>query len=180
VDRSATYAEIAEKIGLDEGRTRRLIQYATANLLFKEPEQGHVAHTAQSAAIVRDEGLEAMLRHHMEDVYPAGARYTDWISAHPVDHGEPTENGWSLAFNTDKPFFEYIKQDPGRSRNFDKAMGSISVPGGMWDGAHVVRGFDWASLGDATVVDVSLWQCFVNPLLTKPSRSVGDADTSAP
>ena len=34
-------------------------------------------------------------------------------------------------------------------------MSSLSVPGGVFDAAFVVRMFDWSSLGEATLVDVS-------------------------
>lgn len=51
--------------------------------------------------------------------------------------------------------FEYFeKVEPERAERFGLAMNSLSVPGGILDGAHVLHSFDWAGLGTATVVDV--------------------------
>ena len=51
--------------------------------------------------------------------------------------------------------FEYFeKVEPKRAERFGMAMDSLSVPGGVLDSVHVLRSFDWASLGPATVVDI--------------------------
>ena len=47
------------------------MQYAMTNGFFAETKDGHVIHSAQSAAIARDEKLKAVIGHHVEDVYPA-------------------------------------------------------------------------------------------------------------
>lgn len=51
--------------------------------------------------------------------------------------------------------FEYFeKVEPKRAERLGLAMSCLSVPGGLFDSAHVIRTFDWASLGTAAVVDV--------------------------
>ena len=71
LDREIAYADVAEKIGLDEDRIRRVMQYAMTNGFFNESKPGHVVHSASSAAVARDEKLRAMVGHNCEEVYPA-------------------------------------------------------------------------------------------------------------
>ena len=58
-------------MGLDEDRTRRVMQYTMTNGIFKETKPGYVAHTSNSAIVAKDEKVRAMLGHNCEDVYPA-------------------------------------------------------------------------------------------------------------
>ena len=66
-----TYAQIAETVGLDESRTKRVMQHAMTNGFFAQTKGGRVVHSAESAAIARDEKLKALIGHYVEDVYPA-------------------------------------------------------------------------------------------------------------
>lgn len=94
--------------------------------------------------------------HNLEGAYPATCAQADNVTRHPVDEGEANQAGFNEAFATDKPFFDWLQEESqtGRKENFAKAMGGLSVPGGMLDGAILVNQFDWASLGEGTVVDV--------------------------
>ncbi|CAD6592867.1 MAG: hypothetical protein ASARMPREDX12_006536 [Alectoria sarmentosa] len=171
------YAEIAKTVGLDESRTRRIMQYAMTNGFFAETKDGHVIHSAQSAAIARDEKLKAVIGHHVEDVYPAAgypaARVTDQLSAQPIDDEEPTSSGFQLANKTDLTMFEYFEQvEPERAERFGLAMSSLSVPGGIFDGAHVLRAFDWAGLGVATVVDVGGGRGHISRLIAEANQDL--------
>ena len=157
IDSSITYTDLASKIGgQDVFRLQRVIHYAILNGLFFEPQPGHVAHSSLSATIVNDAGHTALIRHCVEEVYPSSSREADWMLQHPVNDGEPTETGFRLAFGTEKKFFEYIYEEPDRRQNFAMAMTSLTAPGAILDGANVLRLFDWAKLGRATIVDVSL------------------------
>ena len=84
------------------------------------------------------------------------ARYTEWLEAHPVDGQEPTETGFHLAFGKEQTLFDLYENEPDRSKRFGLAMSALGRSGGPFDSAFVVKGFDWANLGDATLVDVSL------------------------
>ena len=73
-----------------------------------------------------------------------------------VDEGEPNLAGFNEAFGVDRPFFDWLgeKEQAGRNENFALAMGGLSKSGGMLDAEVLVQQFDWAVLGDGTVVDV--------------------------
>ena len=83
------------------------------------------------------------------------SRYTDWLEANPDGGQEPTQTGVSLAFGKDQTLFDFYEREPERSKQFGLAMSSLGRPDGPFDSAFVVRGFDWPSLGNATLVDVS-------------------------
>ncbi len=65
-----------------------------------------------------------------------------------------THTAYNLAFNTDLPFFDHLAQIPERRDQFKGYMKSVTASGGT-DLKHLLEGFDWASLGEAVVVDVS-------------------------
>jgi len=62
--------------------------------------------------------------------------------------------GFALAHGTDRTMFEYMQAHPAKADQFTKAMRfySSGVPG--YSESHLVRGYDWGALGEATVVDV--------------------------
>ena len=151
-----TYQEVATQVRLDVDRTRRIMQHAMTNGIFKQTRPGHVAHTGISAQLVQDKYAHAMVGHNVEDVYPSAACNADALEKHPENDGDPTETGMNLAFNTKVPLFSFFQEHPKRLQRFGLAMESLSIPGGIFDAAHVVRSFDWTSLGDATLVDVSV------------------------
>lgn len=78
--------------------------------------------------------------HILEDAYPATCAQADNVMKHPVDEGEANQAGFNEAFATDKAFFEWLQEDgqAARKENFAKAMGGLSKPGGMLDGAVLV------------------------------------------
>lgn len=101
------------------------------------------------------------------------ARCTDQLSAQPIDDEEPTSSGFQLANKTDLTMFEYFEQvEPERAERFGLAMSSLSVPGGIFDGAHVLRTFDWASLGVATVVDVGGGRGHISRLIAEANQDL--------
>ena len=125
------------------------------NGIFKQTSPGYDAHTGISAQLVQDKYAHAMVGHNVEDVYPSAACNADALEKYPGNSGDPTETGMNIAFNTKLPLFPYFQEHPERLQRFGLAMESLSVPGSLFDAAHVVRSFDWTSLGDATLVDVS-------------------------
>ena len=133
-----------------------MLRYAQTIGLFIEPSPGYVAHTAISATLVNDPEHKAMMIHNLEDVYPSACAQADNVTKRPVDEGEPNQAGFNEAFGVDKPFFDWAEEkgQVARKENFALAMGGLSKAGGMLDGAILVHQFDWAALGEGTVVDV--------------------------
>jgi hypothetical protein len=61
--------------------------------------------------------------------------------------------GFALANNTDKSIYDFFEANPEKATHFAGAMKALtSSP--EYDVSHVLDNYDWASLGDAFVVDV--------------------------
>ena len=67
---------------------------------------------------------------------------------------DPRETGFGLAFGG-KTIFEYLAEREGRGLVFGSAMGNFSRGWGHRV-QFLVEGYEWDSLGEGTVVDVSL------------------------
>ena len=150
-----SYHDVAQKIGLDEDITRRVIQFATTNGIFKPSRPGFFSHSAMSKALLEDNYLHAWVGHNTEDVFPASCSNTDALTKWPVNDGSPSKVGLNVAFDTDQPFFGFIENDPVRSQHFGKAMKAISLPGSPYEASNLLKTFDFSKLGEATIVDVS-------------------------
>ena len=66
---------------------------------------------------------------------------------------EKTQTAYNLAFNTELPFFDYLSQSSEKTKEFAGYMKSVTSSEGS-DLKHLLGGFDWERLGDATIVDV--------------------------
>ncbi|KAF6792664.1 sterigmatocystin 8-o-methyltransferase [Colletotrichum sojae] len=75
VDGDASYPEIAKHVDLPEEVVRRVLEHGLTLRIFEETEPGkpfttRVRHTARSAALAKNEGLQALVTALMNDVGP--------------------------------------------------------------------------------------------------------------
>lgn len=70
VGSTATYAQIAAKVGIDEMNVRRFLRHAMTNRIFKEISPGVVAHTAASKVIAEERSMQDWLGFCTEDMSP--------------------------------------------------------------------------------------------------------------
>ena len=70
VGETASYAQIAEKVGLDEGNVRRFIRHAMTNRIFWEVDPDTVAHTAASRVLAEDVAMDDWVGFCVEDMFP--------------------------------------------------------------------------------------------------------------
>lgn len=168
---SASYAQIAESTNLPESIVRRFLRYAFTSFVFTEAPigSGNVVHTPASAYIARSPFMQAFLAHNLEDIRPATTVGVDALKKWFVGSVEPPEElttcAMSLATDggvqrdTDLwTFFNNFERDDQpkgfRAKRFAEAMQGIAQNMGNLPEA-VLKLFDWESLNDATVVDVS-------------------------
>lgn len=167
---SATYEDIARTTNLAEPIVRRILRHARMMRLFAEAPPGSdaVVHTSNTAFLVKQPLLRSWLTHNLEEVRPAcvqtPAALTAFSSGAKASE-EILESGFSLA-DVDKmgrptSFWDYLKHTPAgkpkgfRSKRFAESMQVASMASAISRDDVVKQGFDWAALGDATVVDVS-------------------------
>jgi 6-hydroxytryprostatin B O-methyltransferase len=150
---SISYWELAAKAGVSEVRLRALARMAMTNHVFAEPAPGFLAHSVTSAALVTHAPASDLRVWMTSVVAPSVAAM---VTAHErwPDSTAPNETAFNAAFNTDLPMYEYIAKQPELYKLFGRLMdGQARSP--ACDVKHLVNGFDWASLGKATVVDAS-------------------------
>ena len=165
LDGEISYSDLAAKVGVSTNHIRRIIRQAMTNNIFTESRPGYVIHTATSAVPVKHPNIKAWIGHNGDDVASASVKVVEAMEKWG-DSPEPAESGFGLAFGltTEKgrdSVFDFIGQDGEgenkgwRMKRVGAAMESMKGTGAH-DVGHIHAGFDWDSLGKATVVDVSL------------------------
>lgn len=77
-----SFADIAEKTGLSEDMTRRLLRFAITMRIFREPVPGMVAHT-KASKMLTNPAMNGWLNIGTGEMWPAAAR---------VNHPRPNIN----------------------------------------------------------------------------------------
>ena len=151
----ATYEEVAAKVGLTTHRVSSLLRQSAMHKIFYEDSPNHVVHTAISSLLVKDPVVEDWVGHFTEEGYPSNAKMSEAMTKYPKSE-ELNETPFSIAFNYEKPggFFQFMAENEDRQKRFFGAMMGVGMAPGV-DYGHVAKGYDWAGLGNATVVDVS-------------------------
>lgn len=132
---------------------RRLLRHAMTNRVFCEPSKNQVAHTRASRLLLEDEPLRNWVGFMCNDLWPPMTRVVHAMQKWPAS-GEPTETSVNLAYDQGLPWFDFLQQDTARANRYNLAMRAHGGAEG-YSVEHVVNGYPWGELGDATVVDVS-------------------------
>lgn len=120
-------------------------------------------HTATSSMPARFQTQKAWIGHNLEEI-AAGSIYQSEALRRYANSQEPGEVATALAFKgnwtADKTLFEWAGESERegeakgwRVRRFGQAMESMANSGPAKID-HINAGFDWDSLGEATVVDI--------------------------
>ena len=129
---------------------------------FCEPTPGYVAHTANSVAVVKDSSLSAWIGHNIDEIGRALSWQVEALDKWG-DTEDPSNVALCLAFRLPEgsTFFEFLQDDDEggkkgwRATRFGLAMTAMSKAG-AFSSTHMHTGFDWASLGESTLVDVCI------------------------
>ncbi|KAL9008751.1 MAG: hypothetical protein Q9173_006154 [Seirophora scorigena] len=148
----ATFAEMAASSGLPEAHVRRLLRHAMTFRIFQEPRQGTVRHTSASKMLAENPLLRQWTGMISEELWPAATKAMHALTKWPGSE-EPNNTGFNIAHNTDATIFDEITQHPDREQRYADAMTYGSKRPGL-EAHHTLNGYDWASLGERTIVDV--------------------------
>ena len=113
---------------------------------------GTVAHTAASKLLLNNR-QGAMNAWTVEDVSRIIPHQIDALEKWGHGSQELNETSVNHTFNTDKYFHGFLREQPEIRERFVDTMTWVASADGM-SYRHILNGFDWASLGEATVVDV--------------------------
>ncbi|KAL0259111.1 hypothetical protein SLS55_006616 [Diplodia seriata] len=164
LDRAISFDDLAAAVNVDVVNVKRIVRHAITNRVFCEPRDGYVAHTAASMALL-DPTLSDWVGLCSSDFFPAAARTVDAMQKWPGSQ-EPTQCGFSVAWDIDVPMFVEIGRNPARAKRFGRAMHSLTGGEG-YEVDYLVNGYPWDALGKATVVDVGGSHGFVPVALAK-------------
>lgn len=149
---SIPYETLAEEANVAETQLKSIARMAMTNNLFCEPESNRIAHTATSALFVTNPKFHdwAIFMGNKSALCASAMLEASkkWPKSLAKNH-----TGFNIAYDTDMTFFDWLNTKPDMREDFVKYMEMIRNSEGM-SLHHLVDGFDWASLGKATVVDV--------------------------
>lgn len=150
---SVPYSEVAMVAGVPVTQLRSIARMAMTGNFLSEPVPDQVAHNTTSGIFVTNPSINGWALFMAENSCPgalAMVRATEKYGA----TDKKNETAFNIARSTDLPFFDYIGQSPERGKQFAAYMKNVLASEGT-KVDHLVNGFDWASLGESTVVDVS-------------------------
>ncbi|KAF1808284.1 S-adenosyl-L-methionine-dependent methyltransferase [Eremomyces bilateralis CBS 781.70] len=173
VDGSATYVQISEATGLPTDVVRRILRHAFTMRLFAESSPGSddIIHTASSAVVVKTPELASWIIHNTEEVGAGCVQLPEALRRYTAGKDQMTDKPGQAAsslalYNPDskpelaeKSFFQFVAEDGEgerkgwREERFGQAMQSAAVNTAI-DPPGLLKLVDWASFGNATLVDV--------------------------
>lgn len=126
----------------------------TANLLG-ENEEGELVHNLLSVSLIQDESLAAWFSYLVKGSVPCMRAFPEATQKWP-GATKRNETAYNIAMNTDLSFFEHLKANPELSLEFGRYMKSQSTVHAGTTADHLLKGYDWASVGAGKVVDVRI------------------------
>ncbi len=154
---SVPYSELASLANVPVTQLRSVCRMLMTSNLLCEPVPDEVAHNNVSSMFITNPGFTDWATFITQFSMPAAAHMTE-ATQKWGQTDKKNETAVGLALGTDKPLFDFISESPKLSKLFAAYM--KNVQGG--DGTnlrHLIKGFDWASLNDAVVVDVGGSTC---------------------
>lgn len=148
------YHTVAEKAKIPESMLRSVARMAMTTGFLCESTNGDLAHNALSAPFIQDQHLRVQLRHMFNATIPIMAGLVT-ATEKWGDARAPNETAYNVANNTDLPFFAHLKTRPDLQKNFEDYMKSRAVSHTGSKAEYLLESFDWKTLEDAQVVDVS-------------------------
>ena len=156
---SISYHELSSVANVPENLLRSHIRLAMTCHLFQESGPiGMVAHSSVSRQLASDPSLVSWGQYFANSVFPTATKNVNATAAWPGSK-ELNETAHNLAFDHHGSFFDYVSQDPARTVEFANSMKAVSTTS-FFDPCHLCKSFDWSSLGDGVVVDVSLYTLY--------------------
>ncbi|OTB15083.1 hypothetical protein K445DRAFT_301687 [Daldinia sp. EC12] len=160
------YTALASLASVPLGRLQSVARMAMTAGLFTEPDSAHIAHSPLSLRFATD----ALLRDWAIFITKYGAPATQAMTEATEKWGDSKaldQTAWNVFGDTNKTFFEYLKDVPGMVDLFSRYMQSQGLSEGMRL-EHVLEGFDWAKLdASAHIIDVGGSNGFVSVALAK-------------
>ena len=152
LDSSISYADLASQLGLDETQMKQFLHQLMQIHVFSEVD-GKVAHTAASKHLLNNR-QGAMNAWVCEDVLQMVAKQVGALEKWGHGSQKLDKTAFNHAFDTDKYLYGYFEGHQGIRERFSNTMAWAATSDAM-SHRHILAGYDWASLGEGTVVDIA-------------------------
>ncbi|KAI0139471.1 putative O-methyltransferase [Hypoxylon sp. NC0597] len=147
-----TFEDLANRICVEASVVRRILRFSIAHCIFREPRPGVIAHSAASRQIAENPAIADWVSVNVNELWPLAIKTVDaltkWRRA-----DEPNQTGFSLANETNDPFYVEVSKHPERARRLRGAM-SLFITNRGYHSNRVVDAYPWGSLGRGTVVHI--------------------------
>jgi 6-hydroxytryprostatin B O-methyltransferase len=153
---SISYNNISVIASVSEPHLKSVCRMMMTTGVFCEPHSDRIAHTSTSSLLATDPDFAAWARCVSTIKYEASSALAI-SSASCFGNQQPVISAFNVGSGNPVQFQALFRsgKDPKLSREFGgflKATQKIYAN----DPVHVLNGFDWNSIGQATVVDVSV------------------------
>lgn len=149
-----TYAEVAHRADVPLTTMTSVIRMAMVFGFFQETRDGALRHTTLSSAFAIESDLYNWMMYMAKETAPTVAHFVKATERWPGSEKQ-SETAYSLSRGTNLSFFDHINLSAERANEFGTYMKSQAANEKGTSVDLLAEGFDWASLGKATVVDVS-------------------------
>jgi 6-hydroxytryprostatin B O-methyltransferase len=149
-----THRKLVEAAGAPESVLKGALRLVMTSGLFDEPARDVVTHSLKSRDIATDESLLRCVQYISNTIIPTAAKHVEatvrWPNSRNVN-----ETAHNIAFDHDIAYFDLISEDTDKAIEFARTMQAVSNTASFND-CHLVESFDWSSIGDGLIVDVSV------------------------
>jgi hypothetical protein len=152
-NKTISYEDLAKKCQVDVGQLKQMLRQLMQIRIFMEPDVGQVSHSAASKHLTHP-GVVSWMQYSTINTIDYVMRQLDALDKWGHGSQEPNEAALSIAHNTDKPQYEYYEDNQEVRERFSNLMTYASSMDAM-SNKYVAAAFDWASLGEVTIVDVA-------------------------
>ena len=171
LDDTVAFRDVADICGVPEDQLCRVTRLMATAGFLREPRAGHVGHSPLSAQFVTEPALLDAAMFLAGTAAPAALKMP-LATRRFATSDRADQSAYAAAFDTTVPLASVFELQPRLQRQFDTFLSFVTSDdaAGVRD---VVMRVDWASLGNATVVDVStpLARSRVTPPHTHLSRT---------
>lgn len=151
--KTITYEELAQKADVPLTTMKSVIRMAMIYGVFRETLEGTLQHTRLSSAFATDSDVYNWMMYMAKETAPTIAHFVKATERWPNSENK-CETAYSLSRGTSLAFFDHINLVPERANEFGTYMKSQAMNRKGTSVDLLAEGFDWGSLGRATVVDV--------------------------
>ncbi len=153
LDDTVAFRDVADICGVPENQLCRVTRLMATAGFLREPRAGHVGHSPLSAQFVTEPALLDAAMFLAGTAAPAALKMP-LATKRFATSDRADQTAYAAAFDTTVPLASVFELQPRLQRQFETFLSFVTSDDvtGVRD---VVMRVDWASLGNATVVDVS-------------------------